>query len=151
MKLRYIIMGKISKVIQLYRYKRVRLFGYHNIHASVILESKLNLDKVHPKGLHIGANTLIASRSTILCHEHVKRDKDDVLNPWVTDTYIGKNCFVGVGSMILPGVKIGDEVIIGAATVVTKDIPSNSIAVGNPARVVRTNIKLDDKAILIEK
>ncbi|MBR5635663.1 MAG: acyltransferase [Pseudobutyrivibrio sp.] len=51
---------------------------------------------------------------------------------------IGNNVFVGADATILPNVKIGDNVIIGAGSVVTKDIPSNSLAVGNPARVVGT-------------
>lgn len=54
--------------------------------------------------------------------------------------HIGDNCWIGGSSTILPGVTIGDNVTIGAGSVVVKDIPSNSVAVGNPARVVR-NIK----------
>ena len=53
--------------------------------------------------------------------------------------------------MILPGVQIGNQVIIGASAVVSRNIPDGCIAVGNPAKVVRRNIKLDDKAILIEE
>lgn len=50
---------------------------------------------------------------------------------------IGKRCWIGVNSIILPGVTIGDNVVIGAGSVVTSDIPSNMIAVGSPARVIR--------------
>lgn len=49
---------------------------------------------------------------------------------------IGNDVFVGVGSIILPNVHIGNNVIVGAGSVVTKDIPDNSVAVGNPARVI---------------
>ena len=49
---------------------------------------------------------------------------------------IGNNVFVGAGSIILPGVHIGNRVIIGAGSIVTKDIPDNSVAAGNPARVI---------------
>ena len=49
---------------------------------------------------------------------------------------IGDNVFVGYRSIILPNVKIGNNVIIGAGSVVTRNIPSNSVAVGNPARVI---------------
>lgn len=149
MKIKYLLMENISKVIQRYRFLKLKALGYENIHHTAIIESKLNLDKVHPKGVHIGANTLVASRSTILSHEHVKRDKENSSNPWITDTYIGRNCFIGVGAMILPGVTIGNEVIIGASSVVTKDIPSNSVAVGNPARIIKSGIQMNDKAILI--
>lgn len=51
---------------------------------------------------------------------------------------IGNRVFIGAGALILPNVTIGDDVVIGAGTVVNKDIPSNSVAVGNPARVIGT-------------
>ena len=51
---------------------------------------------------------------------------------------IGKNCWLGGSVIILPGVKIGDGSVIGAGAVVTKDIPENSVAVGNPAKIIRT-------------
>ncbi|NBS07295.1 MAG: hypothetical protein EBS69_07880, partial [Verrucomicrobia bacterium] len=51
---------------------------------------------------------------------------------------IGRGCFIGARSIILKGVTLGDRVITGAGSVVTKDIPAYSIAVGNPARIVRT-------------
>ena len=50
---------------------------------------------------------------------------------------IGKNCWLGAGVMVVPGVTIGDNTIIGAGSVVTKDIPADCLAVGNPCRVVR--------------
>lgn len=51
---------------------------------------------------------------------------------------IGNNVFVGHGSIILPGVSIGDNCVIGAGSVVSKDLPSNSVACGNPIRIVST-------------
>lgn len=51
---------------------------------------------------------------------------------------IGKNCWLGGSVVVLPGVNIADGCVIGAGAVVTKDIPPNSLAVGNPARVIRT-------------
>ena len=51
---------------------------------------------------------------------------------------VGDNVFIGVGSVILPGVTIGSNVVIGAGSVVTKDIPSGSVAVGAPARVIES-------------
>lgn len=143
-------MEKASKAIQKIRYTKLQLLGYKNISSKAIIESKLNLDLVYPQGIYIGEYTLVAGRTTILCHEHVKREDIDPRNPWVTNTYIGKNCFIGVGATILPGVHIGDEVIIGASSVVTKDIPSNSVAVGNPAKVIKTGIRMNNKAILIK-
>lgn len=51
---------------------------------------------------------------------------------------IGSRVFIGAGAIVLPNVTIGDDVIIGAGSVVTRNIPSNSVAVGNPARVICT-------------
>lgn len=150
MKLRLFLMSHLSKLVQKIRFSKLQILGYKNISSKAIIESNLNLDRVYPQGIYIGVNTLVASGTTILCHEHVRRDENDIKNPWVTNTYIGRNSFIGVGSTILPGVRIGDEVIIGASSVVTKDIPSNSVAVGNPARVVKTGIRMNDKAILIK-
>lgn len=50
---------------------------------------------------------------------------------------IGNNVWIGGSSIILPGVKIGDNTTIGAGSIVTKDIPANCLAVGNPCRVIR--------------
>lgn len=56
---------------------------------------------------------------------------------WAKPVSIGNNCWIGGSVTILPGVTIGDNVTIGAGSVVVKDIPSNSVAVGNPARVIK--------------
>ena len=50
---------------------------------------------------------------------------------------IGRNCWLGAGVIVMPGVTIGDNVVIGAGSIVTKDIPSNVVAVGNPCRILR--------------
>ena len=51
--------------------------------------------------------------------------------------HIGKNCWIGAGVIIVPGITIGDNVVIGAGSIVTKDLPSNVVAVGNPCKVIR--------------
>ena len=64
------------------------------------------------------------------------------------NTYIGNNSVIGVRSIILPGVKIGNNVIVGAGSVVTKDIPDNSIVAGNPAKIIRSGIVVNDRGQL---
>ena len=59
------------------------------------------------------------------------------------DTIVGNDVWIGENATIMPGVKIGNEVIIGAGSIVTKDIPSNCIAAGNPARVIRQGVSLN--------
>jgi acetyltransferase-like isoleucine patch superfamily enzyme len=131
--------------IQYFRNLNYRLRNY-DVHPTVIFERNQHLDRLYPKGIHIKENCLIASGCTILSHDHCKRVNN---LPLLLDTYIGKNCFIAVNSTILPGICIGDEVIVGAGAVVTKDVPSNSIVAGNPARVIRENIKMNNKAELI--
>ena len=55
---------------------------------------------------------------------------------------IGEDCWIGGGAIICPGVTIGNRCVIGAGSVVTKDIPDDSVAVGNPARVIRKSVAL---------
>ena len=64
---------------------------------------------------------------------------------------IGNNCWIGTGALIMPGVTIGDNTVIGAGSVVTKDIPSNVVAVGNPCKILReisTELTNEEKEIL---
>lgn len=113
-----------------------------DIGKNVSIARKAVLDRtINPSGIHIGDNTWIANGVVILSHDYCRTLK--------VDTYIGKRCFIGLRAIILPGVHIGDDVIIGAGSVVTKDIPSNCVAVGNPAKVVKENVKLSEKGQVI--
>lgn len=64
---------------------------------------------------------------------------------------IGKNCWIGAGVIIVPGITIGDSVVVGAGSVVTKDIPSNVVAVGNPCKVLREVNEHDKKYYFKER
>jgi len=143
--LKFAIRTFLAKKIQFLRNLKYRVKGYR-VHKSVIFERKLHLDRLYPQGIHIGSNCLIASGTTILSHDHCKRVNNQ---PLLQDTHIGNNCFIAVNATILPGVKIGDQVVVGAGSVVTKDIPSNVIVAGNPAKVIRENIKMNERAELV--
>ncbi|MFW9949787.1 MAG: acyltransferase [Candidatus Thorarchaeota archaeon] len=144
-KFRFAIRSFIARIVQYVRYLNYRISGM-DIHPSVILERNLNIDRLYREGIHIKENCLLASGVTILSHDHCKRVNNQ---PLLKDIYIGRRCFIAVGAIILPGVRIGDEVIVGAGAVVTKDIPSNVIVAGNPARIIRENIKMNERAELI--
>lgn len=64
------------------------------------------------------------------------------------DTKIGSDCVIGVRSIILPGLTIGNQVVIGGGSVVTKNIPSNCIAAGNPAKILKENICVKNGKIM---
>lgn len=99
--------------------------------ASISLSAKL--DKTNPRGVHIGEGTSVTFGSAVLTHDYV--------NGKHLHTWIGKRCFIGARSIIMPGIRIGDECVIAPASVVMKDIPSNCLAAGNPARVIENSIR----------
>lgn len=70
------------------------------------------------------------------CHSTDPEERNS-RREWALPVTIGNNCWIGGSVTILPGVTIGDNVSIGAGSVVVKDIPSNSVAVGNPAKVIK--------------
>lgn len=115
---------------------------YHmDLGANVRLSYKVNLDKsINPRGVHIGDDTWVLAGAFVMAHDHCRSLK--------ADTYIGKNCVIGINSIIMPGVRIGDEVVVGAGSVVTKDIPSNTAVAGNPARVLKEGIHVSKGKII---
>ncbi len=92
----------------------------------------------------VGYDCLIAYGVNFVTHDggvkvlsdlgYFQGERMDMIEP----IRVGNNVYIGSGAYIMPGVTIGDNCVIGAAAVVTKDIPSNSVAVGIPARVVKT-------------
>lgn len=68
-----------------------------------------------------------------------------------TTTRIGQKCFIGSNAIIMPGVTIGDEVIVGSRAVLTKDVSSNCIVAGNPAKVIKQGIHTTNYGVLINE
>ena len=90
-------------------------------------------------GLKIGNRSLIGPYSMIHTANH-ETDVNKTIQEqgWIKEPVtIGEDCWIGMGVSILPGVTIGDKVIVGAGSVVPKDLPSYSIAVGNPCKVIK--------------
>lgn len=119
----------------------LRKFYGMTIGEDTIISRRSNLDRnVNPKGIHIGSHTLIAG-TTILTHDYCRSMK--------TDTFIGDYCFIA-GGVILPGVHIGNHCVIGIGSIVTKDIPDNCIAAGNPARIIKKDIMTGRHGVIIK-
>lgn len=151
MKPRIYLMTRLAPIVRKIRIFILHIKGYSNISFQSVVEHDVKLDKVNPKGIYLGDYSSLASGTAVLSHEHVIRDPNDYNTPYMANTVIGKRCAIGINVIILCGVHIGDECIIGAGSVVTKDIPSHSIAVGVPARVIKSGIKMDDKHILVKE
>jgi exopolysaccharide acyltransferase PssR len=110
----------------------VNVRGMH-IDPSAWFSTKAVFDHTHPRGVHLGAESYVAFGAVILTH--------DMTRGLYRDTRIGRRCFIGAHSMLMPGVTVGDGSIVGAGSVVTRDVPPGSIVAGNPAKVVRTGIE----------
>lgn len=133
---------KLRKYIQKWWYfKAAKIYGNH-IHPTVRLSSTTSLDKTNPGGVFIDEYTYLAGEVIILAH--------DMCRELRTTTRIGKRCFIGARAIILPGVIIGDEVIIGSGAIVTKNIPSNCIVAGNPAKIIKLGIRTKNYGKLLK-
>ena len=112
------------------------------IKGSVSIGYDVYYDVGNAKYIIIEDGVWVASRALLLCHKRILTDYcigDDYNKlPYQRKNIIlKKGCVVGMGAMIMPGVTIGEGAIIGAGAIVTKDIPAWTIAVGNPAKVVK--------------
>lgn len=103
--------------------------------AWIVAPTKVTIDMTRPYLITIGAFTTITEGVTILTHGFdwsvIKREKNLVLGS-AGSVSIGDNVFIGVNTTILKGVTIGNNVIVAAGSLVTKDIPSNTVAMGRP-------------------
>lgn len=113
-------------------------WGGKHIHFGNHVYANFNLTAVDDTHIYVGDNTMFGPNVTIATAAHPiyvpLREKGCQFNAPVK---IGKCCWIGAGSIILPGVSIGDYTVIGAGSVVTRDIPSNVVAFGNPCRTIR--------------
>ncbi|MBQ9311643.1 MAG: galactoside O-acetyltransferase [Bacteroidales bacterium] len=85
-------------------------------------------------GITIEDNVLVAANCQIISNNHDLAEHQIIT---CKPVHLKKNCWVGAGASILPGVTIGENSVIGAGSVVTKDVPDNCIAVGSPAKVIK--------------
>lgn len=117
-------------------------YGEPNLGKNVQIIGEANFGS-EPYLITIGDNTTVSFDCAFVTHDAATRvirnlpneNKETVI---YAPIIIGKNCFIGCRSVILPGVTIGDNSIIGAGSIVNRDIPSNTVAAGNPCKPICT-------------
>lgn len=113
-------------------------FGGRHIHFGKNIYANFNLTMVDDTHIYVGDCTMFGPNVTIATAGHpIQPELRREGYQYNASVRIGKNCWIGAGAVILPGITIGDDTVIGAGSIVTKDIPSNVVAVGNPCRVLR--------------
>lgn len=109
-----------------------------NIHVGKNFFANFNLTILDESRVDIGDNAFIGPNVSIFtaCHPLDATSRNKFVQ-WAEPVKIGDNVWIGGCATILPGVTIGDNVVIGAGSVVTKDIPANVAVAGNPARIIK--------------
>ena len=120
-------------------------FGGAHCHFGRLVYANYNLTLVDDLDIYVGDYTMFGPNVTVSSAGHpiepkLRKDAYQYNIP----VRIGSNCWIGAGCIIVPGGTIGDDTVIGAGSVVTKDIPSGVVAFGNPCRVIR-NINEHDR------
>lgn len=112
-------------------------YGSH-VHIGEHFYANFNLVLVDDGEIHIGNRVMIGPNVTLCTTGHpVYPLYREMVAHYSLPIHIGNNVWIGAHSVILPGVTIGDNAVIGAGSIVTRDIPANVVAVGNPCRVMR--------------
>ena len=114
------------------------MWGGHHGHLGKNVYVNFNATFVDDAQIYIGDGTMIAPNVTIIAASHPMSPKLRAEGYGCNKpVYIGKNVWIASNVTVLPGIHIGDNSVIGAGSVVTKDVPANVFAAGNPAKIIR--------------
>ena len=113
-------------------------WGGKHTHLGKFVYANFNLTLVDDSHIYIGDYSMIGPNVIIATAGHpINPELRQRVTQYNADVHIGKNVWLGAGVIVMPGVTIGDNSVIGAGSIVTKDIPANVVAVGNPCKVMR--------------
>ncbi len=113
-------------------------WGGRHVHFGKNVYANYNITLVDDTHIYVGDNTMFGPNVVLATAGHpVLPELRAQVYQYNLPIHIGKNCWLGAGVIVLPGVTIGDNSVIGAGSVVTKDVPANVVAVGNPCKVLR--------------
>jgi len=113
-------------------------WGGKHCHFGNNVYANFNLTLVDDTYIYVGDSTMLGPNVVLATAGHpILPELREQVYQYNMPVHIGRNCWLGAGVIVLPGVTVGDNSVIGAGSVVTKDIPPNVVAVGNPCRVLR--------------
>ena len=130
-------------------------WGGKHVHFGSNVYANFNLTLVDDTHIYVGDNVMFAPNVTVAAAAHPihpeLRRKQAEFN---AEVHIGSNVWIGANAVILPGIAIGENSVIGAGSIVTKSIPPNVVAVGNPCKALReigeVDMKYDYKDLVID-
>ncbi len=127
-------------------------WGGKHVHFGHHIYANFNLTLVDDTHIYVGDYTMLGPNVTIATAGHpILPELREKAYQYNAPVFIGRNCWLGAGVVVVPGVCIGDNTVIGAGSVVTKDIPANVVAVGTPCRVLRPIDECDREVYFKEK
>ena len=113
-------------------------WGGKHVHFGNSVYANFNLTLVDDTHIYVGDYTMFGPNVTIATAGHpILPELREQVYQYNAPVHIGRNCWLGAGVIVVPGITIGDNSVIGAGSIVTKDIPPNVIAVGNPCKILR--------------
>lgn len=113
-------------------------WGGRHVHFGSNVYANFHLTLVDDTHIYVGDNTMFGPNVTVCTAGHpILPELREQGYQYNAPVRIGRSCWIGAGAVILPGVTIGDNTVVGAGSVVTCDLPANVVAVGNPCRVLR--------------
>jgi acetyltransferase-like isoleucine patch superfamily enzyme len=116
--------------------KILHLMGVKIGKNTIIYTSIFNFDTFFPNLIEIGSHSVISKKTLLISHDYSKNFPTEGLSSMTKGkVVIGDHTFIGMGCIILPGVTIGNNVIVGAGSVVTRSIPDDRVIAGNPATI----------------
>ena len=121
-------------------------WGGKRVHLGNNVYANFNLTLVDDVDIYIGNDCLFGPNTVIATAGHpIDPELRARVTQYNAEVHIGNNVWLGAGVIVMPGVTIGDNSVIGAGSIVTKDIPSNVVAFGNPCKVFREIGERDKK------
>lgn len=113
-------------------------WGGRHVHFGKNIYANFNLTLVDDSHIYVGDHTMFGPNVTVASAGHpILPELREKAYQYNASVHIGKNCWIGAGVVIVPGITVGNNVVIGAGSIVTKDLPDNVVAVGNPCRILR--------------